>query len=99
MKKVLIVIFLLGLLVLPIRAWALPTTLSELGAVVIVAFWTVFIVIAVCYFIIAGILFATARGDPQKLSLARAALIWGVVGAVVGILSGSILDLLFTWLG
>jgi len=98
MKKFLIIIFLLSILILPTTVFALPTTVAELGGIVISSFWTVFTVIAVCCFIIAGILFTTAHGDPQKLSLARAALIWGVVGAVVGILSGSILPILLTWL-
>lgn len=98
MKKVLISIFLLSILILPTTVWALPTTLVELGNVVISAFWTVTTVIAVCCFILSGIYFATASGDPQKILLSKAALKWGAVGAVVAILSGSILPIILRWL-
>lgn len=99
MKKVLISIFLLSVLILPAVVYgALPTTITALGTVVINAFWTVTSVITVFCFLLSGILFATARGDPQKISQSKAALIGGTVGAVVAILSGSILPLLLEWL-
>ncbi|MDP2741109.1 MAG: hypothetical protein Q8O66_00255, partial [bacterium] len=63
------------------------------------AFLTVVSVIAVCCFMIAGILFTIARGDPQKISQSKGALIGGVVGAVVVIISSSILPILLGWLG
>ena len=51
----------------------------------------VFGAIAVICFIIAGILFLTAGGVPEKVQAARSAFIWGVAGVVVGILAFSII--------
>ncbi len=56
--------------------------------------WVVFAVMVVISFVIAGIMFLTARGDPQKLTLARSAFIWGCVGVVVGIVAYSILSII-----
>lgn len=99
MKKRLIIILFFTALILPVNVLAaLPNTVTALGENVKAIFWTVFLVFVVVCFIIAGILFMTARGDPQKLLLARAAVIWGVVGVVVGLLSTSVLPILFSWL-
>ena len=47
--------------------------------------------IAVIMFVAAGILFLTAQGAPEKLKEARAAVLWGVVGVVVGIIAFTII--------
>jgi uncharacterized membrane protein YjfL (UPF0719 family) len=47
--------------------------------------------VAVICFIIAGVLFLTANGEPEKIKQARSALYWGVAGVVVGILAFSII--------
>ncbi len=52
--------------------------------------WPIFIAFAVLMFIFAGFLFLTAQGDPTKISSAKKALIWGIIGVAVGILSSSI---------
>ncbi|MCX6724284.1 MAG: hypothetical protein NT155_03905 [Candidatus Staskawiczbacteria bacterium] len=57
------------------------------------AMWIIFSAIAVVCFIIAGILFLTANGHPEKLQSARSALIWGVVGVIIGIISYSIVSI------
>ena len=44
----------------------------------------VFGAIAVICIIYSGILFLTASGDTTKLKTARASLLWGIVGIVVG---------------
>jgi len=54
------------------------------------ASWKVFGVIAVIAFIVAAVLFLTAGGDPEKISAARNAFLWGVAGVIVGILAFSI---------
>lgn len=51
----------------------------------------IFGAIAVIMFIIAGILFLTAGGEPEKVQKARSAFIWGIAGVVVGILAFSII--------
>jgi len=52
--------------------------------------WPLFVGFAVIMFIVAGFMFLTARGDPEKTDTARQAILWGVVGIVVGILAFSI---------
>ena len=49
--------------------------------------------IAVICFVVAGILFLTAQGAPEKLKTAKAAVLWGVVGVVVGIVAFSVIAL------
>lgn len=47
--------------------------------------------VAVISFVIAGILFLTSNGEPEKIKQARAAVVWGVAGVIVGILAFSII--------
>ena len=55
--------------------------------------WILFTAIAVIFFVVAGILFLTAQGNPEQVSKARSAFFWGVVGVVVGIIAYSIITL------
>lgn len=55
--------------------------------------WIVFGTLAVIMFVVAGILFLTAQGAPEKVSAARAAFIWGVAGIVVAIIAYSIIQI------
>ncbi|MCX6720217.1 MAG: hypothetical protein NTW11_00140 [Candidatus Staskawiczbacteria bacterium] len=48
---------------------------------------TGFTVIMLCY---AGILFITAQGEPEKIKTAKAAIIWVVVGLIIGIVAYSV---------
>ncbi len=52
--------------------------------------WYIFSGFAVIMFIVAGFLFLTAQGNPEKVSLARKMLIYGGVGVAVALLSVSI---------
>ena len=47
-------------------------------------------VVVVC-FVVAGIMFLTAGGQPEKINTARDAFLWGVVGVVVGIIAYSMI--------
>jgi len=49
---------------------------------------------AVVCFVVAGILFLTSQGAPEKIKTAKAAFIWGVAGVVVGIIAFSIIALI-----
>jgi hypothetical protein len=51
----------------------------------------VFGAIAVICFLVAGILFLTAGGVPEKVQAARSAFMWGIAGVVVGIIAFSII--------
>ncbi len=57
------------------------------------ATWIAFTVIALLMFVLAGITFLTAQGDSTKLQTARSAVIWGVVGVIVGIAAFGIITL------
>lgn len=45
----------------------------------------VFGALAIISFIIAGILYLTAQGDPRTLERAKKALVWGIIGVAVGL--------------
>lgn len=57
------------------------------------AIWVVFGLIVVICFIMAAVLFLTAQGQADKLTAAKSAFIWGVVGVIVGIIAFSIVEL------
>ena len=91
----------IGILASPVIAFALSSTtppgpasipdMPTLVSKIETFMWVVFGGIAVVCFVIAGILFLTAGGDPEKVGTARRAAMWGVAGVVVGILAYSIL--------
>jgi len=61
--------------------------------------WPIFVTIVIVMFVVAGILFLTAQGQPEKLTQAKQAFIWGVIGVVVGILAYSIVFIVQSALG
>jgi len=65
-------------------------SIQGLGVAVGNVVWIIFTVIVVVCFVVAGITFLTAQGNPAKLTLARASFFWGIAGVVVGILAYSI---------
>ena len=99
MKKSLIALSLIVIiLTLPIAAAAQKTgiPLDSLINNIKNATWKVFGIIALISFVIAGVLFMTAGGEPEKLQKARAAFMWGVAGVIVGILAWSIITIVET---
>ena len=75
------------------------SSLSDLIKNIEIAIWMIFAAIAVIMFVVAGILFLTAQGAPEKVQAARAAFIWGIAGVVVGILAYSVLAVVGTMVG
>ena len=61
--------------------------------------WPLFVGFAVIMFIVAGFNFLTAQGDASKVGAARQAVLWGVVGVVVGILAVSLPFIIRSTLG
>ena len=61
--------------------------------------WPVFMGFAIIMFIVAGFLFLKAEGEPAEIKTAQKALLWGVVGIIVGILSFSIPFIIRSLLG
>lgn len=74
-------------------------SITSIGVAIANAVWVVFTIIAVIAFVVAGIMFLTAFGEPEKLSKARSAFIWGVVGIIVALLAFGIITLIRTAIG
>lgn len=98
MKKILLSLMLLSILALPVAVFAQPvntiTSLNQLADKIKTAAWTVFGIIALVCFVIAGVKFLTAGGVAEKVIEARTAFLWGVAGVVVGILAYSIISII-----
>jgi len=67
---------------------------SLFGTITLYILWVVFGGIVVVSFVISAITFLTAMGNPEKINQAKTALVWGVVGVVVGIVAYSIIMIL-----
>ena len=102
-KKIALSLVSVGLIALPFIAFAQPTvTIGSVGDLITKIkslMWLVFGGIAVIMFVIAGVLFVTAGGAPEKIATARSAFIWGVVGVVVAIVAYSITAMVAAFLG
>jgi len=98
MKKNLFFIFLAGALVLPKLALAMDCpggiTITNMVCNVTNTIWVVATGIVLIFWIITGILFLTALGDPTKLATARKALIAAVAGTVLVILAFYAMDII-----
>lgn len=100
MKKIVISLVLLSILLMPVMVFAQPrtniTSIDQLIAAIKRPLWTIFGLIVLIAFLVAGIMFLTAQGDPEKIKLARTAFLWGIVGIIVGILAFSIVAIIET---
>jgi len=98
MKKIIVSFLLLSVLFMPALAFAQPgvtiNSLDQLVTVIKRPLWVVFGLIALIAFVISGILFLTAAGNPGKIAQARTAFLWGVVGVVVGTVLYSIITVM-----
>jgi hypothetical protein len=103
-KKIILSLAVAGITILPLAALAVNNPINasggpnasfgDIGTVIntiLGKLWVIFAGLAVVMFLYAGILFLTAQGAPDKVSAARQAFLWGVVGVVVGILAYSII--------
>ncbi len=100
-------IIIAGALLLPIAALAVDAgtppagglNISGLYNAIKIAAWSVFAIVALVMFVIAGSLFLTAAGSPEKIQQARQAFLWGIAGVVVAIIAYSALTLVGSLLG
>jgi len=99
MNKKILTLILLGAIVLPITVFAAVDSIQSLSMAIVNAIWPVFVVIVVICFVVAGILFLSAMGEPEKIAKAKSAFLWGVVGVVVGIVAYSIIRIISNILG
>ena len=56
--------------------------------------WIIFTAVTVIFFIIAGITFLTAAGDPTKFEKAKKMVFYGVIGLSVALLAGGMQELI-----
>jgi uncharacterized membrane protein len=61
--------------------------------------WQIVAIVALVLFVVAGIMFMTAQGDPTKVATARMFVLWGVVGIVVALLAYSIVKIVGAFFG
>ena len=93
------------MLAAPVVASALLDTLpgtrtwEQIRAFILGTIYTVGGVIITTMFIIAGIMFLVASGDPEKVKTARQTALYAVVGVVVMLISVSILPIVVSFLG
>ena len=83
-----ILIYILSMVLIPALAKAQHDVnpedwISEIMTRVATVVWQLFAGLTVVMFVVAGILFVTSNGEPGKITTARNAVIWGVVGIVV----------------
>ncbi len=99
MPKKLVILSATSLLIFPLVVLAInfppqPTSIffDAKGPIssIIGVLWDIFVGISIIMFIWAGLLFATAQGDPSKISTAKKAFLWGIIGVAAALLSTSI---------
>ena len=86
-------------LILAFNPGSVPTSLSSLSVNALVdllfsILWPVAVAFFIVMFVLAGFLFATARGDAEQVKKARDAVIYGAVGVVVALLAFSVVFVL-----
>ncbi|MCX6721093.1 MAG: hypothetical protein NT026_00595 [Candidatus Staskawiczbacteria bacterium] len=74
-------------------------SIQSLTVAIVNVVWVVGAGIAVICFVAAGLLFLTAQGQPEKLKIARAAALWGVIGVIVMVVAFSIIRITCNSLG
>ncbi len=99
MKKSLIAFPVIAFLILPVVVFAqnYQTWVSQIMGRIITPVWQFFFGISVIMFVVAGILFATSNGEPGKITTAKNAVIWGVVGIVVATIAFVIVNFVSGW--
>jgi len=101
MKKIVLSLVAISLAVMPVLAFAqiggerpnFSLSLEGIGEKIANAAWIVFTIIAIVCFVIAGVLFLAAQGNPERIAAARNAFLWGVAGVVVGVLAFTIISI------
>lgn len=87
-------LLLFPMVILALTSPSLPTggisSLWDVVTSILTLLWPIFFGIAIIMFVIAGFTFVIANGEPEKIKIARNAIIWGVVGVVVAVLAFSL---------
>ena len=86
MSKKILLLILLGVLILPSFASA-EVTVKTMVCAAISTTWIIAVGVVIILWIVTGILFLIAQGNPAKLTAARTALITSIAGTVLVILA------------
>ena len=101
-SKIIFSLLLLSVAVVPFAVVAVTLPTEPTGGITDVAgiftavasiIWPIAMGVAFIVFLVAGILFATSGGDPEKVKTARDYVLYGVVGIVVAILAYSLVTI------
>ena len=91
-------------LVFPVLAFAAApvgpnyaTWVSDVMGRVVTPVWQLAAGLSVIMFVVAGILFITSNGEPGKITTAKNAVIWGVVGIIVATMAFAIVNVVSSW--
>jgi hypothetical protein len=74
----------------PAPTWVVPENILSFGRYLARYIWTLFLILAVIFYLWSAFMYLEARGDEEKIRRARNSLIWGVVAMAVAILAFSI---------
>ena len=72
---------------------ALPGSTNSIGVILDDIFnllWPVFIGFSVIMFLVAGFQYLRTQGDPSEIQTVNKAVLWGVIGLILGVLAFSI---------
>lgn len=97
-KKILTLILLAGALVLPVSAGA-QTIGQMVRNVVNNVVWPFAVGLVVILWIVTGLLFLLAQGDPGKLTNAKGALVAALIGTVIVVISSIAMTVVCNALG
>jgi uncharacterized membrane protein len=101
MKKYILNLIIISLLVFPLLALATPVEVPNLDAAEMIdalenlADWlfTILLITAVIFLVIAAFTFVTASGDPEKIIKARKFVLYALIGVGIGVASYGIISL------
>lgn len=82
-KKILFLYLLLGILVMPAFVSAQPANLTGVATMIKNLLNTIATIFVVIGWVVAGILYLTSGGSPEKTGTAKKALIAAIIGTVV----------------
>lgn len=86
MNKKLTLASIITLLITPAIASAANFVVDIINRLLNLVVWPVFLGLIIIMFIWAGILYLTARGDPEKFKKANLAVVFAIIGIIVAIL-------------
>jgi len=98
MNKKISFLILIGALLLPVVASA-QTIATLVDNVVVNVAWPIAIAAVVIFWIVTGVLFLAAMGSPEKIGLARKALIAAVAGTIIIVLAASAITIIRNTMG